>query len=374
MKKLLIIPGLVAVVLISGCLPSIDKKEEVIQDNEQRVEEMVVIPNVQIKDEYYQTLIPFKQSASRGYMGSTSTKYDVKEAEEGLLRLSIQEFDPKNHFFQEGQYIDEATAKSWLGRKSEKNPLGLNPETTDNMTEAEIALNAPSYLARIVEQNYLVLTDEKELRIAGISIGLSMNSVHYTRSGGETKIDEDALETEGMKIGEEIIRRIRSQEGLRDIPIKIGLFKQESRNSIIPGSYFATTTAEKGKDTPSGWKIVDEEYVLFPAAVNNEKYRDIDTSFKKFKQEIDDYFPSFVNVIGRGLYKDGSLKSLTIEIPIQFFGTSETIGFTQYITSLVKDIFPDIYIEVSVTSVNGPEALIVKEAGKDEPYVHIYSY
>jgi len=57
-----------------------------------------------------------------------------------------------------------------------------------------------------------------------------------------------------------------------------------------------------------------------------------------------------------------------------FFGTSETIGFTQYITSLVKDIFPDIYIEVSVTSVNGPEALIVKEAGKDEPYVHIYSY
>ncbi|WP_438312858.1 CamS family sex pheromone protein [Sporosarcina sp. FA9] len=374
MKRILIIPGLVAVVLISGCLPSIDKKEEVIQDNEQRVEEMVVIPNIQIKEEYYQTLIPFKQSASRGYMGTTNTKYDVKEAEEGLLRLSVQKFDPKNHFFQEGQYIDEATVKSWLGRKSEKNMLGLNPETTEDMSEAEIATKAPSYLARIVEQNYLVLTDEKKLRLAGISIGLSLNSVHYARSGEETKIDKEVLEAEGMKIGEEIIRRIRSQEGLRDIPIVIGLFRQESRNSIVPGTYFATTTAEKGKDTPSGWKIVDEEYVLFPASTNDEKYRELDTSFKKFKQEIDGFFPSFVNVIGRGLYKDGSLKSLSIEMPIQFFGTSETIGFTQYIASLIKENFPNIYIEVSVTSVNGPEALIVKEAGIDEPYVHIYGY
>ncbi|MFD1927752.1 CamS family sex pheromone protein [Sporosarcina siberiensis] len=374
MKKMLIIPGLVAVVLISGCLPSIDKKEEVLQDNEQRVEEMVVIPSIQIKEEYYRSIIPFKESASRGYMGSTNTKYDVREAEEGLLRLSLQKFDPKNHFFQEGQFIDETTVKSWLGRKSETNTLGLNPETTDEMTEAEIASQAPSYLARIVEQNYLVLTDEKKLRLAGISIGLSLNSVHYTRSGEETKITKEALEAEGMEMGEEIIRRIRSQEGLKDIPIVIGLFKQESRNSIVPGSYFATTTAEKGKDTPSGWKIVDEEHVLFPASTNDEKYRDLDTSFKKFKQEIDNYFPSFVNVIGRGLYKDGSIKSLSIEIPIQFFGTSETIGFTQYITSLIKDIFPNIDIEASVTSVNGAEALIVKEAGNDEPYVHIYGY
>lgn len=374
MKKMLIIPGLVAVVLISGCLPSIDKKEEVLQDNEQRVEEMVIIPNTQIKDEYYRPVIPFKEGASRGYMGSTNTKYDVKEAEEGLLRLSLQKFDPKNHFFQEGQFIDEASAKSWLGRKSEKNTLGLNPETTDDMTEAEIASQAPSYLARIVEQNYLVLTDEKKLRLAGISIGLTLNSVHYTRSGEERKITKEELEAEGMKMGEEIIRRIRSQEGLKDIPIVIGLFRQENRNSIVPGSYFATTTAEKGKDTPSGWKIVDEDHVLFPAATNDEKYRDLDTSFKKFKQEIDNYFPSFVNVIGRGLYKDGSIKSLSIEIPIQFFGTSEIIGFTQYITSLIKDIFPNIDIEVSVTSVNGPEALIVKEAGTEEPYVHIYGY
>ena len=35
--------------------------------------------------------------------------------------------------------------------------------------------------------------------------------------------------------------------------------------------------------------------------------------------------------------------------------------------------FPDyIAVEVNVSSVNGPEALIVKEAEQKEPFVHIY--
>ena len=41
-------------------------------------------------------------------------------------------------------------------------------------------------------------------------------------------------------------------------------------------------------------------------------------------------FPEFCQRNWTGFYKDGNLKSLKIEIPIQFFGTSETIGFTQY--------------------------------------------
>ena len=36
-------------------------------------------------------------------------------------------------------------------------------------------------------------------------------------------------------MAEEIVKRLRSQEGLADIPIVVGLFKQESRKSIVPG-------------------------------------------------------------------------------------------------------------------------------------------
>lgn len=375
MKKLSMLSILIAMLLIGGCIPSFGgEDEELIQDTEESIEETVIIPDIQIKDEFYRTLLPFKKSASRGLiLNNIYTKYDIKEAEEGLLRLSTQHFNPKNHFFQEGQYIDEDTARSWLRRKSEDNEAGLNPETTDNMTEDEIANEAPNYLAHIIEQNYLVMTDEKKVRLEGISIGLALNSVHYSRSGKETEISDKVLEEQGTLMGEEIIKRIRSQEGLAEIPIVVGLFKQESRESIVPGSYFAKTFVEKGK-APSGWKIVDEKYVLFPAANNDEKYREMDTSFRNFKQAIDEYFPSFVNTIGRGLYKNGTLHSLQVEIPIQFFGTSETIGFMQYLTGLIVKYFPNVHTEVSVTSINGPEALIVKDAGDEEPFVHIYGY
>lgn len=375
MKKTLAIIGLSTALFLSGCLPSMKPdQDEVLQENEETVEETVMIPDVQLKDEFYRTLLPFKKSASRGMIvNNIYTKYDMREAERGLLRISAQYFDPKDHFFQEGQYIDRDLARSWLSRSS-TDEQGLNPPVKEGMSEEEISEKAPIYLSHIVEQNYLVMTNEKKVRLNGISIGLALNTVSYTRSGKETAIPDSKIQEEGMKMAEEIVRRLRTQEGLKDIPIVVGLFKQESRNSIVSGTYFAKAVAGKGDDKPSGWKEVNEQYVVFPASSSIDRYREINTTFNNFKQDIDAYFPSFVDVIGTGFFKEGKLYSLRIEIPIQFYGTSEIIGFTQYLTSLIVKYFPDIHTEVNIKSVNGPEALIVKKAGKEEPYVHIYGY
>ncbi|WP_432361053.1 CamS family sex pheromone protein [Sporosarcina sp. UB5] len=371
MKRLFAVSGVAAVLLLGGCLPSIGPdKEEIIQENEEQIEETVMIPDVQLKDEFYKTLTPFKKSASRGLVVSNIyTKYDIEEAEKGLMRLSAQHFDTKNHFLQEGQYIDAATAKAWLARKS-TNEAGLNPPEA----KGEDAEQSPIYLAHIIEQNYLTLTDEKKVRLSGVSIGLALNSVYYERGGRETTISDEELEKQGIAMADEIVSRMRAREGFQDIPIVIGLFKQEKRNAIVPGTYFATAFADKGKSAPSGWKEVNERYVLFPAPADIDNYREINTTFSNFKQDIDKYFPSFVNVIGKGFFKENRMESIAIDIPIQFFGKSEVIGFTQYLTSLIINYFPDIDVEVSITSVNGPEALIVKEAGSNEPFVHIYGY
>ncbi|MFC5603848.1 CamS family sex pheromone protein [Sporosarcina koreensis] len=371
MKRLFVLPGMAAVLLLGGCLPSIGPdKEEVIQENEEQVEETVMIPDVQIKDTYYKTLLPLKKSASRGLVVSNiHTKYDIGEAEEGLLRLSAQHFDPKNYFLQEGQYIDATTARAWLARSS-TNKAGLNPPEA----EGEDAEEKPIYLAHIIEQNYLTLTEDKKVRLSGVSIGLALNSVHYDKSGKEIEIKDPELEKQGIAMADQIVSRLRAKEGFQDIPIVIGLFKQEKKNAIVPGTYFATAFADKGKSSASGWKEVNERYVLLPAPADIDNYREINTNFSNFKQDIDNYFPSFVNVIGKGFFKDNRMQSLSIHIPIQFFGKSEVIGFTQFLTDHIKKYFPNIDVEVSITSVNGPEALIVKEAEDDEPFVHIYGY
>lgn len=371
MKRLFILPSIAAVLLLGGCLPSIGpNKEEVIQENEEQVEETVMIPNVQVDDEYYKVLTPLKKSASRGLVVSNiSTKYDIGEAEEGLLRLSAQHFDTKNYLFQEGQYIDAATARAWLARSS-VNEQGLNPPEA----KGEDAEEKPIYLAHIIEQNYLTMTDDKKVRLSGVSIGLALNSVHYDKGGNETTISDAELEKQGIAMADKIVSRLRAKEGFQDIPIVVGLFKQEKRNAIVPGTYFATAFADKGKSSASGWKKVNERYVVLPAPADIDNYIEINRSFSNFKQDIDEYFSSFVNVIGKAFFKENRMESISIDIPIQFFGKSEVIGFTQFLADHIIKYFPNIDIEVSITSVNGPEALIVKEAGDDEPFIHIYDY
>lgn len=376
-----LLPAMVITAMLAGCsLPSLSKDSTVVQTNQSKnKEEKTIIPSMQIDDQYYRTLLPYKESASRGLIVSNiNTKYDVKEAESGLLRLSQQAFDPSKYYFQEGQYLDKDTVTSWLSR-SNQDPAGLNPRTTKNMTPTERAKNAPIYLAHIVEQNYLQETGKNKVKLAGISIGLALNSVYYYQKEQygatyEEDIPQSKLETEGKKIAKQVVKRLRQIDGLAEVPITIGLFKQLSRSSIVPGTYFAYTDVDQGSATIKDWKNINEKYVLFPTSDTNNQYRDINENFTNFKHDIDKYFSNYTNIVGTGFYQNNKIQKLKIEIPIKFYGTSEIIGFTQYMSGEVMDQFPKgLQIEVNVTSVNGPEALVVKEANSNEPYVHIYN-
>ncbi|WP_017381721.1 CamS family sex pheromone protein [Paenisporosarcina sp. TG-14] len=379
MKRFSWIPAMISIALLSGCMPNADKDTEVITETEKTKEASAIIPSVQISEQYYRTLLPYEQSASRGLVVSKIfTKYDLKEVENGLLRLSQRTFSPDDYFFQEGQTLDSNRLNQWLARSSQTES-GLNPPRPKegNMT-AELAKTAPVYLAHIVEQNYLVKTKDNKIQLAGISIGLAMNSNYYYQKEDfgatyEESIPQAKIKENGRKMANEIVKRMRAMEGLENIPITVGIFKQESRNSIVPGSYFEYGVAAKGKAALDGWTSLNEEYVLFPQPITEEKYRDVGQSFNNFKQDIEKYFSNYTSVVGTGFYQDDSIKKMTIEIPIQFYGAAELVGFTQYMTGLVMDHFPaSMHVEVNVTSINGAEALVIKKADETEPYVHIY--
>lgn len=390
MKRYRWIPVMLAAVMLSACTPSITPETELTQesDSTQQVE-TTIIPNMQISDKFYRTLIPYKESASRGLVVSNIyTKYDMKEAETGLMRISQNYYDTEKYYFQEGQYLDEETLKYWLARPNQtkdKGPeyQGLNPSSIDEKTGQEMeatvrATEAPVYLAHIVEQNYLTKTDDNKVKLAGMSIGLALNSVYYYQKEQygefyEQKIPEAELIKEGKKIAQEVVNRLRARTELKDIPITIALFKQEERNSIVPGSYLTYNFADGGKNDLGEWQDINEKYVTFPMSSPEEVYREMNTKFMNFKQNVDKYFSNFTSVFATGFYQNQKIQKLEIEIPIQFYGTAEITGFTQYLTGLMLNHLPlDLHITVSITSVNGPEVLIIKEPNKDEPFVHIY--
>lgn len=378
MKSFRLIPAIVAAAMLVGCVPSDKKETELTQETQQKEKaETTIIPSIQIDESYYKTLIPYKESASRGLVVSNIyTKYDMKEVESGLMRLSQNEFDTENYYFQEGQYLAESTVSSWLARSSQTED-GLNPATTDTMTPEERATKAPVYLSHIVEQNYLTKTKDNKVKLGGISIGLALNSIYYYQKEQygeyyEEPISESTLIEQGKKMAAEIVSRLRSREELKDVPIVVGLFKQQARNQIIPGTYFSYGVAKAGQNSIADWEGIDENYVLFPTDDSQDVYRDVNNNFKNFKQDVDKYFSNYTSVIGTGFYRNKQIQNLSIEIPIQFFGKAEIIGFTQYLTGILINQFNNIHVEVSVTSVNGPEALIIKKANDKDPYVHIY--
>lgn len=378
MKHIWWIP--VSVLLLAGCVPSSSNDTEVIGTEEV---ETAIIPSMQLNEAYYRTLLPYKQSATRGkIVNRMNSRYDIEEAEQGLLRLSQNQFSPEDYFFQEGQIITDEEITAWLRRyHPEDNPTGLNAEDTRAASEDEGDDSGesppPEILAHVIEQNYLVKTNEDTIRLGGISIGLALNSIYYSQNGdgttSEEAISNEQLESEGRRMADEIVNRIRQKERMADIPITVGLFKQKSRSTITAGTYFTYGVAPGGQNAVGNWNPISEEFVIFPSSNPEEKYREVDTSFKNFKQDVEEYFSNFTSVIGTGFYQGDDIRKLNIEIPIQFYGTAEVIGFTQYLTGLVMKHFPEnIQVEVDLHSVNGAEALILRKTNETEPVVHIY--
>lgn len=388
MKKLLV-AVLAFILVLAGCTPNFQKDEEIVKEQDDS-KKKAIVPKYKISDQYYQTILPFEPSEARGLtVEQLNTRFDIDEFELGLMRVAQKRFDPDKYLFQEGQYLNRETVRLWLNRKytekqlkerglTEAENIGLNPldpEKGDVKTRNE---KNPIYLAHILEHNYLVKDKKGTAHLGGVVIGLALNSVHYYQEikygpTFEHEISHSEIEKEGKKIAEEVLRRLRQINGLTDVPIVIALFEQKSKASIVPGNFFAYAVAEEGSSKLGNWEKVDEEYVLFPSEAAKRNHRDDEQTFKKFKEDVEEYFPNFNGVIGTAFYIEDQLQELNIQIPIQFYGKAEAVGFTQYVAGLVLEHFPSyISVQVSITSVNGPEALIVRNAEEQKPFVYIY--
>jgi protein involved in sex pheromone biosynthesis len=404
MKKM-IISVVCLLLLFAGCAPK--EKKEVVQKEETSEKQASIVPSYRLSKENYQTILPFRPSKARGVIvNQIANRLDIDEVEDGLRRHSKSVFDPDDFYYEEGQYLDEDTVYRWLGRTLTKSQLkkelneekkrlekagqtvdedkikaelqeGLNPAIKDDGNKEEHQ-ESPRYLSHIIEQNYLRKKEDNAVELAGISVGLAMKSVYryQTEPGGPyyyEDISKEEMEKRGAEIAEKVLERLRKIEGLENVPIMIALYREAEQGSPVPGNFVAKTVVDDGKDTLGKWENIKEEYVLFPSNRAKKKYYDDAEVVSSFGKKISEYFPNYVGTIGEGLYIDEELKKLSIEIPIEFNGESEIIGFTQYAYGLVKEMFSDYYdLEIKVTSSKQMESVIYREAGTEDPVVHIF--
>ncbi|MBP2257681.1 CamS family sex pheromone protein [Virgibacillus alimentarius] len=406
MKKI-IVYLMCILLLFSGCAPN-EKEDEVVKKDEKSSKKTsTIVPSYQLSKDDYRMVLPFRPSKARGVIvNQVANRLDIDEVENGLRRHSKEVFDPDKYYYEEGQYLTEEMVYNWLGRTLTKDQLkkevkeqkenleeagkevdeekikkdlqqGLNPSIEDD-SDKNAHQDNPKYLSHIVEQNYLKKKEDNSVKLAGISIGLSMKSVYryQTETGGPyyyEDISKEEMEKQGNKIAERVLKRLRKIDGLENVPIMISLYREAKQGSPVPGNFVAKTTVPEGENSIGKWKSIKEEYVLFPSDRAKEAYYDDAEIVSSFGKDIAEYFPNYVGVIGEGLYVDKELRKLSIEIPIEFNGESEIVGFTQYTFGLIKEMFPDYYdLEVKITSSDQIESVIYRESGKKEPIVHIF--
>lgn len=388
MNKCSILVLFSCLLFLTSCAPSFDNQDEVVEDNtiDDTGQETAIIPSYSVTDQEYQVLLPYKQSQSRGVIvNQIANRLDIDAFEEGLRRHSTSVYDPDDYYFQEGQKITSDVVYKWLERYAEDddsgNPLGLNPEIGDSTQASEkIAQerNNPKYLSHILEQDYLIKTDDNAVQLAGISIGIAMKSNYrfQTEVGGPyyyEDIPKDKMLSEANRVAKEVVTRVREIEGLEEVSIMLAVYREESRDALVPGNFVAKATVGSGSASVGNWESINEEYILFPSNEASEKDPDMNANLDDFETDIADYFPNYVGVIGEGFYIDDQLQKLTLEIPIQFKGKAEVIGFTQYAYGLVMEGFRNHYdLEINITTSDNQESLIFRAAGDEEPTVHIY--
>jgi protein involved in sex pheromone biosynthesis len=381
-----------SLILLTGCFSIMPQEEEQIVEerNEQEQEQVVeVVPQIITPDNFYQSVLydgSYLHGESRGYGNSVVyNRLDLDQLEMGLTRIAQQYFDPETYFFREGQFIERNTLNSWLMRYDEEsNPQGLNPALGEGGDMREREESQPRYLSHILEHNYLVEDSNGQLNLGGIVIGLSMNSVYNFRVEDEQgryyfyelPLSDNMIEQEGQRIANEILTRLRSddmQEGaFKDIPIVFALFREQPRESVIPGNFIARSKAEARSDLDK-WQRINESYYLFPSSEATQEARNEADQFQRFKDDVQEFFDTYIGVVGKGRYVDNQVQELNIEIPLRFQGKAEIVALSQYVASQVQQRFQEHYkVSVTITSVAGNAESVIIQNPNEEPFIHVF--
>nr|WP_125715399.1 CamS family sex pheromone protein [Agrilactobacillus yilanensis] len=321
----------------------------------------------------------YKTSAARGLMVSqTDNVLNVKSMETGLTTISKKEFSTDKYLLQEGQYLKSATVKKWLARKSKSNPTGLNPKSNGS-TDAD--KRTPLYLQQILEQDYVTQTDNnKSVKLGGVSIALGMNTVDYyqkERYGAEykTTISDSELLAQGKSMANTVLKRLRQNSDLKNVPIVIAIYKQAAKDSLVGGVYVAYSANKASATTVTDWKNLDEKNQVLPTVGDEKAVNSGDSdAFSNFKSQIQGFFPNLAGVVAQTHYEDNQLQGMNITINTQFYGETEITSFTQYVSQAAGRYLPsNIPIEITVQSTQGIQAFVARESGEKSFYTHVFS-
>jgi protein involved in sex pheromone biosynthesis len=327
-------------------------------EEEVKSDEKTYISSIQEK-EIYEIKQPAKVNVSRGLiLSNMNNSLNINEIEKGLMNLSVNHFSTKNFYMQEGQYLDKKIISQWLDRKS-KEGFGLNPSIKNSTGDVlEDEKNNPKILSHVLEQNFI---NKENGEIEGMSLAISLNEFYDIKVADDkgliytdqVKVDTNDdnvndVEKYGKEIAEIIIKDIRNNKEIPNVPIYITLYQESNKNDIIPGIFLAETFIPEEEDKIDKWTDIDIKNYTFPSDSLYSFDKDTYEKLLIFKEDIQKSFKHLnPKILGQLRYEDGKLIDLKIDLNVPLINDTELIGLLQLASTRINTILFD-YVPVTI--------------------------
>ncbi|MEK3974522.1 CamS family sex pheromone protein [Psychrobacillus sp. FSL K6-1267] len=307
----------------------------------------------------YEIMQPAKSNVSRGLiLININNILNVTEIEQGLMELSVNHFSTNKFYMQEGQYLEENIISQWLDRKS-KEGFGLNPSIKDSTGDVvKDQKNNPRILSHVLEQNFI---NKENGKLEGISLAISLNEFYDFRvtddnglvHTGQVKVDSNDdnvnyVENYGKEIAEVIIKDIRNNNKIPNVPIYLTLYQESNINGILPGIFLAETFIPEG-DRIDKWTDIDIKNYTFPSDSLYSLDKGTYDKLLIFKEDIQKLFGHLnPKISGKLRYQNGELIDLKIDVSVPLINDPELIGLLQLTGDKINTVLVD-YLPIPIT-------------------------
>lgn len=332
----------------------------------------------------FEILQPAKSNVSRGLiLKNINNLLDVTEIENGLMDLSAKHFSTSKFYMQEGQYLDKNIIKKWLNRKS-KDGAGLNPSIKNQTGDVvEDQKNNPRILSHVLELNFI---NKENGNLEGISLAISLNEFYDFRVtdekglvySGQVKVDSNEdnindVEKYGKEIAEVIVKDIRNNNKIPNVPIYITLYQQSNVYDILPGIFLAETFIPEGNRI-NKWTDIDLKNYTFPSNTLYSLDKGTYDKLLTFKEEIQKNFEHLnPKIIGKLRYENRELTDIKIEVSVPLINGAELISLLQLASDKLNKVLANylpIPITITITDQQQNVGIIIWDPVKKQLYAH----
>lgn len=351
-------------------------------------EEESVVSTKPVNEGDYRIAIPFQSSNARQthVEFNNGREVNIDAVGEGLLRYSKERFSTSSYYLQEGQILDRDTLQvgttledkeGILGFKSAENPYGLNPEKGSSIPvsssvtiEVGTAEHKTIPVIDVFEVNF-IQDLEKDAEIKGISLAIILNPTIVDATGATHTIADEQLKTLGEEAARFLFTYVKSLPSVAsDTPIMIALFRQDSSDTTLAGSFFASGYGEKSIDQ---FDDIDEKWVIFSSDEAAKLDGQISSQFDAVKKALFQYLPNDIGMVGKGLFIDNQLDQLQIDVTTRAKTHTENVGVVQYIRELLANFTSSDYaISVRINADLEYYAMLSRSKGSSDTSVIMY--